>query len=85
MMAERLPAADPIEIECYGPAAFGLFTIPPFLPYDLRLSQVVVAIRLAGQFIVYARVVLHVAAALMHRFIRRSRILDRMLPLCRRC
>jgi cytochrome b561 len=63
---------------------FGLFAIPPFLPQDARLSQFAVAIHLAGQFAVYALVALHVAAALMHRFVRRNRILDRMLPLRRR-
>jgi cytochrome b561 len=62
---------------------FGLFAIPPFLPQDVRLSQLAVAIHLGGQFAVYALVAIHVAAALMHRFIRRNRILDRMLPLRR--
>jgi cytochrome b561 len=62
---------------------FGLFAIPPFLPQDARLSQLAVAIHLAGQFAVYALVAIHVAAALMHRFVRRNRILDRMLPLRR--
>jgi len=60
---------------------FGLFMIPPFLPEDPRLAQVSVAVHLAGQFVVYALVAIHVAAALTHRFVRRNRILDRMLPL----
>jgi cytochrome b561 len=63
--------------------SFRLFTIPRFLPEDPRLSQITVAIHLACQFIVYALVAVHVAAALMHRFVRRNRILDRMLPLRR--
>jgi cytochrome b561 len=62
---------------------FGLFAIPPFLPEDPRLAQVAVAIHLATQFVVYTLVAVHVAAALMHRFVRRNRILDRMLPLRR--
>jgi cytochrome b561 len=62
---------------------FGLFAIPPLLPQDPRLSQIAVAIHLAGQFVVYALVAVHVAAALLHRFVRRNRILDRMLPLRR--
>ena len=36
-----------------------------------------------AQFLVYTLVAVHVAAALMHRFVRRNRILDRMLPLRR--
>ena len=59
---------------------FGLFTIPPLLPENERLSQIAIALHLAGQFFVYAFVAAHVAAALMHRFIRRDEILDRMLP-----
>jgi cytochrome b561 len=62
---------------------FGLFAIPPLLPEDPRLAQIAVAIHLAGQFVVYALVAVHVAAALTHRFVRRNRILDRMLPLRR--
>jgi cytochrome b561 len=62
---------------------FGLFAIPPLLPEDPLLAQVGIAIHLTIQFVVYALVVVHVAAALMHRFVRRNRILDRMLPLRR--
>jgi cytochrome b561 len=64
-------------------SVFGLFAIPPLLPPDPLLSHIAVAIHLAGQFVVYALVAIHVAAALMHRFVRRNRILDRMLPLRR--
>jgi len=40
-------------------------------------------VHLAGLFLVYAVVALHVGAALMHRFVRRNGILERMLPLRR--
>ena len=40
-------------------------------------------IGLGARIAVYALVAVHVAAALMHRFVRRNRILDRMLPLRR--
>ena len=62
---------------------FGLFAIPPVIPEDPLVSQVAVAVHLAGQFFIYALVAVHVAAALVHRFVRRNRILDRMLPLRR--
>lgn len=62
---------------------FGLVTIPPLLAENVRLSQAAVAVHLAGQFLVYALVAIHVAAALMHRFVRRNGILERMLPLRR--
>ncbi len=35
---------------------------------------------LAGQFVVYALVAVHVAAALMHALIRRDGVFERMLP-----
>ena len=62
---------------------FGLLAIPPLIPEDPRLAQIVFAIHLAGQFAAYALVAIHVAAALTHRFVRRNQILDRMLPLRR--
>src|SRR5690349_9826547 len=61
-------------------SVFGLFAIPPLLRENPILAQVAVAIHLVGQFAVYVLVAVHVAAALMHRFVRHNRILDRMLP-----
>ena len=58
----------------------GLFVIPPLLAEDARLSQVAVAVHLAGQFFVYACVAVHVGAVLMHIVQRRHPILQRMLP-----
>jgi cytochrome b561 len=62
---------------------FGLVTIPPLLPESGRLSQVAIAVHLTSQFLVYGLVAVHVGAALMHRFVRRNTILERMLPLRR--
>lgn len=62
---------------------FGLFVIPPLIPENPLLAKVAITVHLAGQFIIYALVAIHVAAALTHRFVRRNRILDRMLPLHR--
>jgi cytochrome b561 len=60
---------------------FGLFAIPPLIPENPLLAKIAIAIHLASQFVVYALVAIHVAAALTHRFVRRNRILDRMLPM----
>src|SRR5713226_1917907 len=49
---------------------FGLVTIPPLVAENARLSQAAIAVHLAGQFLVYALVGLHVGAALLHRFVR---------------
>jgi cytochrome b561 len=59
---------------------FGLFAIPPLLPHSDRLAQIAFALHLGGQFLIYGLVALHIAAALMHGFIRRDGILERMLP-----
>jgi cytochrome b561 len=59
---------------------FGLFAIPPLVMRDDRLSQIAIAVHLAGQFLVYLFVFLHVAAALIHRVVRRDAVLQWMLP-----
>jgi len=56
------------------------FTILPLIAESPRLSQVANAVHLAGQFVIYALVAVHVAAALMHTFIRRDGVFERMLP-----
>ena len=62
---------------------FGLALIPPLVPENDRLAQAAIAVHLAGQFLVYGLVAIHVGAALMHRIVRRNGILERMLPLRR--
>jgi cytochrome b561 len=59
---------------------FGLVAIPPPVPANPRLSQIAIAVHLVGQYLVYVLVGVHVGAALMHRFVRRNGILERMLP-----
>jgi cytochrome b561 len=60
---------------------FGLVLLPPLVPENPILSQAANAVHLTGQFLIYALVGMHVAAALMHAIVRRNGILDRMLPL----
>jgi cytochrome b561 len=59
---------------------FGILTIPPLIAESPRLSQIANAVHLAGQFLIYALVGMHVAAALMHGLIRRDGVFERMLP-----
>ena len=59
---------------------FGIASIPPLLPESGRLSQVAIALHLLGEFLIYGFVALHIAAAMMHGFIWRDGILERMLP-----
>ena len=62
---------------------FGVVEVPPLVGENPRLSQAAIAVHLAGQFAVYALVGVHIAAALVHRFVRRNAILARMLPVRR--
>jgi cytochrome b561 len=59
---------------------FGVVAIPPLTPESGRLSQAAIALHLLGQFLIYGLVALHISAAVMHGFIRRDGILERMLP-----
>jgi cytochrome b561 len=59
---------------------FGAVDLPPLVPQSGRLSQAAFALHLLGEFLIYALVALHVGAALVHGFIRRDGILERMLP-----
>jgi cytochrome b561 len=63
---------------------FGVFSIPPLLPENGRLSQAAIAVHLVGQYLLYLFVALHVAGALYHGVLRRDAILDRMLPTAHR-
>ena len=77
-----LPLSGYINATAAGHAVsfFGIFAIPPLIAENPRLSQVADAVHLAGQFVVYALVGMHVVAALMHGLIRRDGVLERMLP-----
>jgi cytochrome b561 len=59
---------------------FGVVAIPPLVPQSGRLAQAALALHLTGEFMIYGLVALHISAALMHGFIRRDGIFERMLP-----
>jgi cytochrome b561 len=59
---------------------FGWLSLPPLLPANPRLSQAAIAFHLAGQYLIYLLVSLHVAGALYHGIVRRDGVLERMLP-----
>ena len=50
------------------------------MPESGRLSQAAIALHLLGEFLIYGLVGLHIGAALLHGFVRRDDILQRMLP-----
>lgn len=59
---------------------FGLVSLSPLLPENGRLSQTAVALHLAGQYLLYFFVALHVMGALYHAVLRRDGVFERMLP-----
>ena len=59
---------------------FGMVSIPPLLPINLRLAQAAIAAHLVGQYLVYLLVAAHIAGALFHGIVRRDGVLERMLP-----
>ena len=59
---------------------FGIVAIPPLVTQSGRLAQAAIALHLTGEFIIYGLLALHIGAALMHGFVRRDGIFERMLP-----
>jgi cytochrome b561 len=64
---------DPVSV-------FGLFEFPAVLGKDQALSDRIFVWHLAGGILIAAIVVLHVAGALYHGFVKRDGVLKRMLP-----
>jgi cytochrome b561 len=65
-------------------ACSGSLRYRPFLAENNRLSQVAIAVHLVGQYLLYLFVVLHIAGALRHRFVKHDGVPNRMLPLRQR-
>ena len=77
-----MPLAGYVNAAAQGHAVslFGMVSIPPLLPINLRLAQGAIAAHLVGQYLVYLLVAAHIAAALFHGIVRRDGVLERMLP-----
>jgi cytochrome b561 len=77
-----MPASGYISLAAAGKAVsfFGVILLPSLVPESGRLSQAAIAVHLLGEFLIYGLVGLHIAAALLHGFVRRDDILQRMLP-----
>jgi len=69
-----LQSADDRPVSC-----FGLFNLAE-LPRNKPLGHVAQVVHLAGQWVIYALVGLHVAATVWHVAIRRDGLLNRMIP-----
>jgi cytochrome b561 len=62
---------------------FGLLALPPLVGADPDLADRLTDCHLWGSWLLLALVVLHIAAALWHHFIRRDGVLAAMLPMRR--
>jgi cytochrome b561 len=80
-----MPLAGYLNAAAAGHAVsvFGLISIPPLMAENDWLSQIAIAAHLAGQYLVYLLVALHIAGALRHGLLKRDGVLDRMLPVRR--
>lgn len=58
---------------------FGLYDLARLIPENKPLSEVFKFMHLTLQWVLYATVLLHIAGALQHHFVRRDGILRRML------
>jgi cytochrome b561 len=59
---------------------FDLIPTPDFLPRDKARAEFFGSLHFAGQWAIYALIVLHLAAVTLHTVCRRTGILGRMLP-----
>ncbi len=59
---------------------FGLAEVPRLVAKDKPLSELAGAAHLTLQWVIYAAVLAHVAAALHHHFLRHNAVLARMWP-----
>jgi len=77
-----MPVSGYVSLAAAGRAVslFGVIPLPSLVAESGRLSQAAIALHLLGEFLIYGLVGFHIAAALLHGFIRRDEILQRMLP-----
>jgi cytochrome b561 len=61
-------------------SVFGLFDFPTIMGKDQPLSDQIIFWHLICGIVIGVIVALHIAGALYHRFVKRDRVLERMLP-----
>jgi cytochrome b561 len=61
------------------PKLFGFITLPPIAPKKSPLGDMAGAIHIVLVYVLLALILLHVAAALYHYFVRRDRVMQRIV------
>lgn len=64
----------------HPPILFNIIETPAIVQKDLLTFAIGKTVHLAGQWIIYALILLHLAGVVFHVAIRRDRTLERMLP-----
>ena len=59
---------------------FGLFELPPIVPQNREMSEVLLGLHELSAFALVGLLVLHVLAAIYHHFVLKDETLTRMLP-----
>ena len=77
-----MPVVGYIANSAYGAPTpfFGLFTLPKLVADNEALAKQLFALHRWTGFVVIVLVLMHVAGALFHYFVRRDTVLQRMLP-----
>lgn len=75
-----VPIGGYIATSYYGALApFGI-QLPVITPKDEKFSEVVYGWHYLGAFILLALICVHLAAVVFHKFVRKDRVVERMLP-----
>jgi cytochrome b561 len=82
VMLFLVPILGWLALSAYGlrPPFFGLFELPPLLAKNEALSERLFRLHGLGGFVIGGLIVLHLAGAAMHAFIRQDGVVWRMLP-----
>jgi cytochrome b561 len=83
IIAIIMPASGYVAVAARGRETLflGLWSVPRWVPLDRSLAHSAETVHVVSQYVLYALVLGHVAAALYHRFVVRDDILQRMWSL----
>ncbi len=81
LLLVAVPIGGYIGVSYYGALnAFNTVPLPPVTEKDEKMAEVIFGYHKLAALVLLALVGLHIAAAIYHRFIRKDRVVERMLP-----
>jgi cytochrome b561 len=76
-----VPIGGYIGVSYYGALnPFDTVPLPPVTEKDEKFSEVIFGYHKLAASILLALIAVHIAAAIYHRFVRKDRVVERMLP-----